>query len=84
MVDARPLKRSALLLYPALSAAVHPSPAPLAVALGRDHKGQISLVLYTVGIVISFVSGPVAFVVYTLVALIWFIPDRRIERNLPR
>ncbi len=61
---------------------LHGTDSPLAVALGRDRKGMVSLVLYSLGIGVSFVSGALAFVVYSLVAVIWFIPDRRIERRL--
>jgi uncharacterized membrane protein len=62
--------------------ALHGKDSPMAAALGRDHKGQISLVVYTLGIIVSLVNGPLAFGVYTLVAVIWFIPDRRIEKSL--
>jgi hypothetical protein len=54
----------------------------LAVALGSDRKGILSLVLYAVAIALSFFSAPAAFAIYVLVAAIWFIPDRRIERVL--
>jgi uncharacterized membrane protein len=62
--------------------ALHGTESPLAVALGRDRKGLISLVVYTLGIAVSFVNGPLAFGVYSVVAMIWFIPDRRIEKGL--
>jgi len=53
-------------------------------AVGRDWKGTLSPVLYAVGIVASLWikwAGPA---IYALVALIWFIPDRRISRELER
>jgi uncharacterized membrane protein len=56
----------------------------LAIALGRDRKGIVSLLLYIVAIPLAFFSAPAAFAVYVLVAAIWFIPDRRIERMLRR
>ena len=53
----------------------------LAEALGRDWKGKISPILYCTGIVLGFLWDPwAALAVYVLVALIWVIPDRRLER----
>jgi uncharacterized membrane protein len=49
-------------------------------AIGRDLKGKISPALYLVGIVLAFVDPPVACAMYLLVARMWLIPDRRIER----
>jgi uncharacterized membrane protein len=54
----------------------------LAAALGRDLKGKISPVVYSVAIVIAFVSPAVALALYVVVAAMWLIPDRRIERRL--
>ena len=54
----------------------------LAKAIGRDRKGIISSVLYVTGIGLSFVHPYLGFAIYTLVASIWFIPDRRIEKKL--
>jgi uncharacterized membrane protein len=54
----------------------------LAVALGRDRKGIVSLLLYVVAIPLAFFSASAAFAVYVLVAIVWFIPDRRIEKVL--
>jgi len=54
----------------------------LARAIGRDRKGKISLALYVVGVAISFVDPWIADALYVTVALIWFVPDRRIERQL--
>lgn len=56
--------------------------APLAQALGRDWKGKLSPVLYCVGIASSFVLPWLAGAVYVGVALLWLVPDRRIERQL--
>ena len=49
-------------------------------ALGSDLKGKISPVLYTVGIIASFYNPEVAGALYVLVALIWLVPDTRMER----
>ncbi|TFG46108.1 MAG: DUF1211 domain-containing protein [Gemmatimonadales bacterium] len=54
----------------------------LARAIGRDRKGNISVVLYVIGIVASFFQVWVAGAVFVAVALIWLIPDQRIERVL--
>ena len=51
-------------------------------AVGTDWKGTLSLLLYSVGILSSFWLHWLAQGLYTLVALIWLIPDRRIERML--
>ena len=54
----------------------------LAAALGRDFKGKISPVLYAAAIALSFVSPLLAGIIYVFVAVMWLIPDRRIERAL--
>ncbi len=51
-------------------------------AVGRDWKGKISPVLYLFGIAAAFRSAALAQVVYLLVALMWLVPDRRIEKVL--
>ena len=56
----------------------------LQAALGSDFKGRISVVLYFAGIVLSFANRWVAASLYVAVALIWLVPDRRIERSLGR
>jgi uncharacterized membrane protein len=54
----------------------------LAKALGRDIKGKISPPLYLAAIVLAFVNPAISGAIYVLVALMWLIPDRRIEREL--
>ena len=54
----------------------------LAPALGRDRKGKLSLVFYLVAIPMAFVNEWVAYALYISVALIWLVPDRRIERHV--
>jgi uncharacterized membrane protein len=58
--------------------------SPLAKALGRDRKGNLSLLLYAIGIVLSLFAPMLGIAVYVLVAAIWFIPDRRIERVIDK
>ncbi|MEP6546606.1 MAG: TMEM175 family protein [Gammaproteobacteria bacterium] len=53
-------------------------------AVGADWKGKSSPVLYLIGIVAAFFSPRLAQGVYVLVALLWLVPDRRIERVLVR
>ena len=51
----------------------------LAEALGRDFKGKVSPILYTAGIALAFVYPWASIAIYVLVALMWLVPDRRIE-----
>jgi uncharacterized membrane protein len=54
----------------------------LAEALGSDLKGKISPILYIAGIVLAFVNPWISVALYVLVAIIWLVPDRRIERRV--
>jgi uncharacterized membrane protein len=54
----------------------------LAKALGSDIKGRISPLLYVAAIVTAFLSPWASIALYTLVALMWLVPDRRIERAI--
>lgn len=51
-------------------------------AVGKDIKGKISPVLYIIGIGLSWVSPWASGLMYVLVALMWLIPDKRIEKSL--
>jgi uncharacterized membrane protein len=51
-------------------------------AIGKDLKGKLSVVIYIVGIALSFYSTWLAILCYIIVAIIWFIPDKRIEKNI--
>jgi uncharacterized membrane protein len=62
--------------------AAHGNDSPLAAAVGRDFKGKASVVIWAVAILVSFLTSPLACALYVLVAIIWFVPDRRIERAL--
>ena len=61
-------------------ASLHGKNSVLAQALGNDRKGILSVVLYLVGILLSFLAAWAALGIYVLVAGIWFIPDKRIEK----
>jgi uncharacterized membrane protein len=54
----------------------------LAHALGNDIKGRISPLLYAAAIVLAFVNPWLSIAIYGLVAAIWLVPDRRIEKAL--
>ncbi|HEY6213296.1 MAG TPA: TMEM175 family protein [Vicinamibacterales bacterium] len=54
----------------------------LARAIGRDMKGRISPMLYAIAIPLAFVNRWISFGIYVTVALIWLVPDRRIETAL--
>lgn len=61
---------------------VHTRDSILATALGRDFKGKISLVIYLVAIPLAFIRSWLACLIYALVAVMWLIPDRRIEKTV--
>jgi uncharacterized membrane protein len=56
----------------------------LATAFGRDWKGKLSPFLYAAGIAASFFRSWLAGLIYVLVALMWLVPDRRIEKAVRR
>lgn len=60
----------------------HEDNAKLKNAIGRDLKGKISLVIYVVAIILAFVNQWISDALYILVALIWLIPDKRIEKRI--
>ncbi len=62
--------------------AKHGKDSVLAIAIGNDFKGKISLVLYALGIGFALISTRISMAVYVLVAVTWLIPDPRIERVL--
>src|SRR5205814_7440133 len=58
----------------------HGVDSTLAKALGSDFKGKLSVVFYAAAIPLAFVHPGISCSLYVLVALIWLVPDRRIER----
>ncbi len=60
----------------------HGKDSTIAKAIGNDFKGKISVVIYFIGIIISFYNTWLSLSLYFLVAVMWLIPDKRIERNL--
>ena len=61
---------------------LHGKNSVIGKAIGRDKKGIISTTLYIVGIAIAFVSPWLSLLMYSVVAIIWFIPDKRIENKI--
>lgn len=77
---------AAALAYLILARAIIRSQGPdstLARAVGADWKGKISPVLYLTGIAATLIRPWVGQSLYVVVALLWLVPDRRIERSLP-
>lgn len=62
--------------------AKHGRESKLAVALGKDFKGKISVLIYAAAIPLAFVQSWISLALYVSVAVMWLIPDRRIERVL--
>jgi uncharacterized membrane protein len=60
----------------------HGQNSQLATAIGIDLKGKASIVGYLIAVALSFVNQWLAFGIYVLVTVMWFIPDRRIENPL--
>ncbi len=56
--------------------------SPMKAAIGDDRKGWLSIVLYAVAIPIAFMRPWISAALFVTVALIWLIPDRRIEKHL--
>lgn len=62
----------------------HGQDSVLAAAIGKDVKGLRSLYMYSAAIPLAFVSAWIATALYVAVAVMWFIPDRRIESKLAK
>lgn len=60
----------------------HGQDSTLAMVMGRDRKGKISLTIYTAAIVLAFLDPRLSLALYVVVAIIWLIPDSRIEKAL--
>jgi len=60
----------------------HGGDSVLAMAVGNDFKGKISIVIYALAIPLAFVNPLISFALFVLVAVIWLVPDRRIEERL--
>ena len=60
----------------------HGKDSTIATAIGRDFKGKVSLAIYAIAILLAVANSWLAFSLYVLVAIMWLIPDRRIERAM--
>ena len=60
----------------------HGRDSAIAAAVGRDDKGKVSVVIYAVAIPLALVEPRLACALYVVVAVIWLLPDRRIEKVL--
>lgn len=56
----------------------------LGKAVGKDFKGQISTGIYVIAVPLAWLNAWLAFSLYVLVAIMWLVPDRRIEKTLDR
>ncbi len=61
---------------------IHTSDSTLAIALGRDFKGKISIMIYLAAIGLTFVRSWLGAALYVLIEIIWLVPDRRIEKRI--
>ena len=61
---------------------LHGKTSTLAIAVGRDFKGLLSTLVYLVAVPLSLVKWWLGFSLYVLVAIMWLVPDRRIEKRL--
>ena len=61
---------------------LHGAGSTLATSIGGDRKSKLSILIYAAAIPLAFVRPWIATVCYVAVAIIWLVPDRRIERNL--
>ncbi|MEO8260105.1 MAG: TMEM175 family protein [Acidobacteriota bacterium] len=78
---------SAAIAYTILQNAIVAEQGPdsvLAVAVGRDFKGRLSMLLYATAIPLAFVNQWISDALYVCTALLWLVPDRRIESRLQR
>jgi uncharacterized membrane protein len=62
--------------------ALHGRESVLATAVGRDRKGKVSIVIYLAAVPLAFVEAWISCALYVLVAIMWLLPDRRIEKTL--
>ncbi len=63
---------------------LHGTDSVLATAMGRDVKGKVSMAIYLAAIPLAFVQTWLAAALYISVAVMWLVPDRRIEKHLLR
>lgn len=67
-----------------LLVALHGRDSALGVAFGSDFKGKVSVLIYLLAIPLAFVRSWLACALYVVVAVMWFVPDPRIEKTIER
>lgn len=60
----------------------HKDDFPLKRVVGSDRKGKNSIICYSMGVILSFVNTWFALALYAIVAVMWLVPDKRIEENI--
>jgi uncharacterized membrane protein len=63
---------------------LHERSSLLATSIGADTKGKISIMIYAMAIPLAFAQPWISIACYVIVAIMWLIPDRRIEHNVAR
>jgi uncharacterized membrane protein len=61
---------------------LHGKSSTLALAVGEDKKGILSVVIYIIAIAFAFIDSRISLILYAVVAAMWLIPDRRIEKRV--
>jgi len=61
---------------------LHEKDSMLVTALGEDKKGRLSLAIYLSGVIMAFFIPWISMILYAIVAVMWFIPERRIEKKI--
>lgn len=60
----------------------HGKDSTLSRAIGKDSKGMVSLLLYAISIPAAFIHPWISLTIYIFVAIMWFVPDKRIEKQI--
>ena len=63
---------------------LHGKNSTLGIAIGKDKKGIISVVIYIIAIIMAFFNTAISLILYAFVAGMWLIPDRRIEKRIAK
>ncbi len=61
---------------------LHGAGSTLALAIGKDWKGRLSVIVYAAAILLAFINPAIALACYGIVAIMWLVPDQRIEHRL--
>lgn len=61
---------------------LHGKDSTLGIAYGKNNKGKLSVIIYLLAIGLTFINQWIGFILYIAVAIMWIIPDKRIEKGL--